>query len=272
MPLQEPHQVVSDSNSDAAVALFECLAEKTWFRLQASLDLDISQGEETLTDTNLLEIKMAALKSVVVRKCPKDKERLTGIDWEWWIGSAKRGWRRYAVQAKKLNLKSLRYDQLGHCVDHTPQHRILEQYAINHHAIPIYCLYNYLRRPSKKAQNIWARHCCLSPVQIAQLGCTLTSLEHVQHALRTRGLRTFRFIHNKEGRTIPWRCLVKCPNLDKYIAAKWGGDWVFPELPPEIERLRNPKTSSGVPEFDPDYTYYSDYNPLPKRALIVDLG
>jgi hypothetical protein len=98
----------------AVSLLLEVLASKTWDRIKYSVIYHVSQGEETITDINLLEIAMSAVREIRVWKCSKKQEAIAGIDWEWLVGSDKIGWLRYAMQAKKLNPKSKRYDNLGH--------------------------------------------------------------------------------------------------------------------------------------------------------------
>src|SRR3954471_21114727 len=87
--------------SSEARRLFERLARDTWLRLQASILLNVSQGEETITDINLLEMKLSGIKGIKVWKCPKQEEPLLAIDWQWFIGNNAIGWRSYMVQAKK---------------------------------------------------------------------------------------------------------------------------------------------------------------------------
>ena len=89
-----------------ATKILETLAKATWERIFFGEVLDCSQGEETITDINLLDIKRAATSGgytgMHILKTNKADEAKFGIDWEWWIGSHLGGWWRYAVQAKKL--------------------------------------------------------------------------------------------------------------------------------------------------------------------------
>ena len=93
-----------------AVKLLESLAKQTWDRIKDGYELEISQGEETITDLNLLEIKRSGIRSFQVVKLTKAEEAIKGIDWEWWIGSESQGWLRYAIQAKKIQVESLLED------------------------------------------------------------------------------------------------------------------------------------------------------------------
>ena len=64
-------------------------------------DVWVSYGEETITETNLLEIRRRHPERVRVRTSPKPLEARNGADWEWHIV----GWSRtlkMRVQAKRL--------------------------------------------------------------------------------------------------------------------------------------------------------------------------
>lgn len=190
-----------------AITLLESLAEQTWDRIKDGFEFDISQGEETITDFNLLEMLRSGVKALKVVKLSKGEEAIKGIDWEWWIGSRTQGWLRYAVQAKKLNFATQRYDSFGHKVKGIPQIDLLETYARKASAIPIYCLYNC----SKSASQHQHWHCNF-PYEEKQLGCTVTPSSVVRQAMNIKGFRNFDFIHSQNS-TIPWRCLLKCPSV-----------------------------------------------------------
>ena len=69
-------------------------------------DVWVSYGEETITETNLLEIRRRHPERVRVRTFPKPLEAKNGADWEWHIV----GWRRtlkMRVQAKRLQRNSV---------------------------------------------------------------------------------------------------------------------------------------------------------------------
>ncbi|WP_300583268.1 DUF6615 family protein, partial [uncultured Pseudoalteromonas sp.] len=90
------------------------VCDDVWNRLDNSTQFGINQGEETLTDNLLLYLASQKLSNIKIIQTPKNKEKVKGTDWEWWIGNRKQGYLRYAVQAKKLDLKSGRYASLNH--------------------------------------------------------------------------------------------------------------------------------------------------------------
>lgn len=127
------------------VSIFEKIASSTWNRIRKSAKFKISQGEESITDFNFLELAADHYPKVFpVISTPKNYEKVTGYDWEWWIGNNRVGWLRYAVQAKKIG-KSHRYETLNHTVHKgKKQVSILKEYSEANQAIPLYCFCNYV--------------------------------------------------------------------------------------------------------------------------------
>jgi hypothetical protein len=187
------------------------ICDDVWNRLDASKKLGINQGEETLTDNLLLYLASQKLSNIKIIQTPKNEEKHKGTDWEWWIGNRKQGYLRYAVQAKKLNLKSGIYASLNHTVgkgsNARPQYEILEAYAKANKAIPIYAFYNHLE--SSEFPKSWN---CPLPLDIPKFGCTVTPLKNVKTAISKRGFRSFEKIH-AFPETVPLRCLGVCPNI-----------------------------------------------------------
>lgn len=187
------------------------VCDKVWQRLESSKRFGISQGEETITDDILLYLASQNLSTIKVIQTPRSKEAIQGTDWEWWIGNSQTGFLRYAVQAKKLDLKTKKYSSLKHKVGngHSAefQHNILEKYANTNNAIPLYAFYNHL--DATKLPQKWN---CPLPLDHSKFGCTVTPLKNVKKAIQTRGCRTFDKVHSFPE-TVPLRCLAACPNL-----------------------------------------------------------
>ena len=187
------------------------VSDDVWERLENSKLYGINQGEETLTDNLLLYLASQGSSSIRIIQTPKDKENVKGTDWEWWIGNTMTGYLRYAVQAKKLDLKLGRYASLNHKVGSGAsaefQHEILEKYANANNAIPLYAFYNHIDAPYlPKSWN------CRLPIEHTKLGCTVTPLANVKKAISKRGWRTFDRIH-AFSETVPLRCLAVCPSI-----------------------------------------------------------
>jgi hypothetical protein len=251
--------------------LFEKAAHDTWKRLKASLELGISQNETTITDIILLDLKAAKCPFLHVIKTPQNLESSQGTDWEWWIGAHNVGWLRYAVQAKKVGLSSLRYDDLAHKVNGKLQLDILRSYSSTNRALGRYCFYNYTNSVQQKKH--W--HCCNIPYDSSQLGCSIATLNTVDKAIKTRGCRNFDFIHS-ESSTLPFRCLVTCP----MILSVYGGatrfspgfeDYesvhIFESLPRNIQEGIETGSFEG---WDSDF-YSNEIWYRPERILVAEL-
>tara|TARA_R110001599_G_scaffold350254_2_gene580037 strand:+ start:21142 stop:21921 length:780 start_codon:yes stop_codon:yes gene_type:complete len=250
------------------------VCDDVWERLGNAQTFDISQGEETITDNLLLYLASQRLTTIRIIQTPKDKESIKGTDWEWWVGNTKSGYLRYAVQAKKLDLKTGRYLSLNHKVGSGPsavyQHKILEDYAFANKAIPLYAFYNHLETSDRPKS--W--NCPLS-IDHSKLGCTVTPLKNVKKAILTRGWRTFDKIHSFPE-TVPLRCLAQCPNIA--FAKSENGTAYLPRFGTDAKVYENPwgwiSEMGHLTNFSkmPNKYYNHDLGYYPKRILIIETG
>ena len=256
----------------------ESLAKDTWERLRDSRSLDIRFGEETITDLLLLEMKRKNHPRTYIVQTPLIEEKNKGTDWEWWIGSPRTGWLRYAVQAKRCDKHTGRYASITHKVAGTPQHQLLKTYAARNEAIPIYCFYNY---PMKTMT--WRTWQCGLPFDKHQLACTVTSLGVAQTAISTWGCKNFRWVHSQTA-SKPWRCLAACPKIrSAYLKAKneipsdMGETTrdhpladtpitLYETLPAEISTAR---TTGRIEQFSPE-RYDPELAKYPRRILVLE--
>lgn len=259
------------------IQLFENLATHVWRRIGESFRLGISQGEETLTDTILLSLAGSDTGRVRVWKTPKNIEREKGTDWEWWIGSHELGWIRYGVQAKKIDKKH-RYLNLKHTnpTDGELQIDVLDRYCAANNAIPLYCFYNYCTLPN--IEDYW--NCC-EPFNKPQLGCTISPSIVARHAITNYGTKNFASIHSDQH-TVPWRCLLSCPDLDtlydreispmqayNLAIQKFGQDIVLHHQLPNflLQQDINEPIEANIEEF-----YSAEVNILPKRIVAIEIS
>ena len=272
----------------------ERLSIDIWERLRTLKFLpparSVRFGEETITDILMLDLNRSPFRRAIFTQTPKHREAQRGTDFECWLGSDSLGWIRLAIQAKKLDVKSDRYNSLNHKVNASKgtkksQIEILENYATSNGAVPLYCLYNY----SDDVDPCRHWHCCQRPFRVEEMGCTLTPSSVIKRSIKQWGKRNFDFIHEFQG-TLPWRCLASCPNIGEAFALTDETDSPgFPsessrffetrprryaELPPSLrERVRDTVAGSEwavlrADEFDPDY--YSLDAGLPKRVCILE--
>jgi hypothetical protein len=257
-------------------SVLEALALDTWERLRDSRLLEINFGEETITDLLLLDLKRKRPPRSRVIQTPKSKEKDQGTDWEWWIGSDRTSWLRFAVQAKKLHIPTLRYRGLSHKVGSKLQLDLLERYAAANGAIPLYCFYNYATAP--ETNSAW--RCCRPAVDEPQLACTVTPSRHVRTAISSWGKKNFLSMHS-HPETLPWRCLAECPSFkriysrhslppptsDDLASRVLGADIRrFANLPPELESARE---SGTLDHFSPQF-YDAEVRLYPRRVVVLE--
>ena len=118
---------------------FKKTAIKTWYRLSDSKEVGMPLGEETITDINLLEIRLAKHPEIQVVKFNKRDEGINGADWEWWLTGKSNKWLGLRIQAKIINMKTDSYDQL-HYKEQT-DNLIKSSMENKPNLIPLYCLY-----------------------------------------------------------------------------------------------------------------------------------
>jgi hypothetical protein len=252
------------------IKLFEELASDTWERIKEGNKFGISQGEETITDINLLKIHQSQYPNIRVIKTPKVEESQNGTDWEWWVGTGSK-WLRFAIQAKKGYPPAGRYPGINKKVDDTPQIEILENYAKGNKAIPLYCFYN----ADCKVDPTRHWHCDFD-FDPPQLGCSLTSLPVVKASILKRGGKNFDYIHS-HSETIPWRCLFKwvltsLGTLNKSTEGKHGLFSYLNKIEPTIYRSPPEGIDNDELYSFQESTYNTDLVLFPKRILVIDVS
>ena len=84
----------------------------TWNLLSKGRRIGTQLLEETLTDINLLELKLSHPSEVITTTFTKPKEGTTGADWEWWFTGSSGYWLGFRVQAKIIELQSSVFEHL----------------------------------------------------------------------------------------------------------------------------------------------------------------
>jgi len=183
--------------------------------MTAQLGYITTFSEPAITEDILFELAMLNNPNITLLKTKQSDEYKTGTDWEFWIGRNSR-WVRYAIQAKKLDLKTGKYNSLYHKVHKIQklQTAILREYAEKNEAVPLYCFYNYL--DGGILEDAYPKYChklcpCCHRNYETQFGITVTPLSVVEPLMTPKNAknRTFEWIHMKRE-TIPWHFLVCC--------------------------------------------------------------
>ena len=145
------------------------ISSDTWRRLARAHLLGARLGEETLTDLLALEmLHFQNSNAFRVFHPTRHQESCWGADLLVWIRRRSGLTRFLAIQAKKLYPNG-RYTALNHHVSPgVRQIDLLDAFARQYRAIPLYLLFNHFDSGNPAAY--W--HCC-KPFDIEQLGCTL---------------------------------------------------------------------------------------------------
>ena len=194
-------------------------------------------GEETITDLLMMDLFVQGSTVALFEQTSKPDEAMWGTDFELWLGSDQLGWFRFAIQAKKLDLRTDRYASLTQGNVNGPQIDLLKRYARRKRAAPLYCLYNH----TDGADELDHWHCCTPPANLKELGCTVTPLSNIATAIRERGGKNFDSIHRNKN-TLLWKCLVSCPKVWYLLQVKSGNEFQVPII-------------QETPLFDPESCY-----------------
>lgn len=192
---------------------FRTLAFSSWDLLRVSKTANVQIGEETLTDLNVLQLRLNHPTEVVTDPLTKPEEGVEGADWEWWFTGSSGRWLGFRVQAKVIELKSDRYKELHYQQKKTGlyQSDTLIRRAINARPkmIPIYCLYsNWSAKGYGSAGGYNPRWSCGSYAPAHEsYGCSIMSAFAVRHMRKRRKTRDLRKLLPYME---PWHCLACC--------------------------------------------------------------
>ncbi len=158
-------------------------------------DVWVSYGEETITETNLLEIRRQHPEFVYVRTFPKQVEAKNGADWEWHIIGRRRTL-KMRVQAKRLQRNGVLRVKYEVKSSGEQQHKLLVSGACDDRMKAIYCI--YCSEPQRK---FWKEGNALPGYRSFQTGCLLADASDV--------LPTTRNLDKIEEQSIPWHHLFE---------------------------------------------------------------
>ena len=142
-------------------------------------NVGVSYGEETITETNLLEIRRRHPKHVHLHTFSKHAESRNGADWEWHIIGRRRTL-KMRVQAKRVQRNEVL--KIAHEVKSSGDHQrdLLIASATATRMKPVYCIYC-----TECQREIWTRNQVLSGFRSFETGCLLAGAEDVpQHTRR----------------------------------------------------------------------------------------
>ena len=139
-------------------------------------DVWVSYGEETITESNLLEIRRRHPEHVRVHTFPKQVEATNGADWEWHIVGSMRTL-SMRVQAKRLQRNGVL--KVMHTVKSSgrQQRDLLIAGAVAEGMKPVYCI--YCTEPQRK---VWTQKQAVPGFKSFQTGCLLADAADVPGA------------------------------------------------------------------------------------------
>ena len=157
--------------------------------------VSISYGEETITESNLLEIRRRHPKLVRLQTFTKRDEGKLGADWEWHIVGRSRTV-KMRVQAKRLQRNGVL--RVKHEVKSSKkqQRSLLIAGACAGRMKPVYCIYS-----TNQQRKFWRQHKGPPGYRTFQTGCLLADAADVP--LRTKRLAEV------ERKCIPWHFLCE---------------------------------------------------------------
>ena len=156
-------------------------------------DVFVSYGEETITETNLLELRRRHAKYVHIEMFSHHQESKNGADWEWHIVGNRRTL-KMRVQAKRLKCNGVL--QIKHTVKSTgkEQRQLLIDGAQAENMKAVYCIYC-----TEPQRTIWTQRSAAATFRSYQTGCLLADAHHVPP--------TTRRLDQIEDKCIPWHFL-----------------------------------------------------------------
>ena len=158
----------------------------------------ISYGEETITETNLLEITRRHPQRTRLQMFSKHQEALNGADWEWHIVGRRRTL-KMRVQAKRLQCNKVLRVKHQVASSGKQQRQLLIDAAVADRMKPVYCIYC-----TERQRSIWTQTATPDGLKSYQLGCLLADAAKVP--LSTRRLPEI------EHDCFPWHFLFERAN------------------------------------------------------------
>ena len=217
-------------------------------------DVLVSYGEETITETILLEIRRRHPERTVLQMFSKHQEAMNGADWEWHIVGQRRTL-KMRVQAKRVQCNHVL--KIKHTVglSGNQQREILINRAQADGLKPVYCIYCTEPQRSK-----WKQRLEPSAAYSYQTGCLLADAHDVP--LHTNRLSDI------EHNSIPWHFL-----FEQSLYAPLVREFAAPHYDDQGHLVHSSRETRLIP-VDPadEEGSYRRWNPPTIRDLNDDSG
>ena len=180
------------------------LAECTWHRKAASKLYGLTYGEETVTETFLLDLALTYPGKVLITPFNKRQEAVVGADWAWGFASSDLAYiTPMLVQAKALDDEDYEYRELHRFIGSTSERQIdrLISTARAWGWPAIYAFYNHLSDATRVPNN--CKSLSLASIhQAPSWGITVADAQTVRSLI---GDRTF---DGHSPHSLPLHCLL----------------------------------------------------------------
>ena len=159
-------------------------------------DVHVSYGEETITETNLMELRRRHPAIITLNTFGKKKEAKNGADWEWHIIGRRRKF-RMRVQAKRLQKDDKL--KIPHEVKSSGDQQIdlLIADAKKYRLKPVYCLYS-----AERQRDHWKKENVGGGYEAFEAGCLLAHAQTVKAKMP-------KTLADIEKYCVPWHYLVE---------------------------------------------------------------
>jgi hypothetical protein len=203
-------------------------------------DVSVSYGEETITESNLLELRRRHPQAITLSTFGKKAESLIGADWEWHIIG--QHWTfRMRVQAKRLQKDNKL--KIPHAVKSSGSQQIelLISDAKIHNLMPVYCFY-----ASEDQRGVWIKRASSGQCQEYEYSCLLAKAQKVKSVM-PKNLRSI------EKDCIPWHYLV---SPHRYSKHQWMHQFQDPAL---ISFVVATEAAIGIVDGDIEHELPNDF-------------
>ena len=178
-------------------------------------DVPISYGEETITESNLLELKRCHSDVIYLRTFSKHHESKIGSDWEWYIVGRRRTL-KIRVQAKRVQSNNVLKIPYTVARSGSQQRKLLIETARADRMRPMYCIYS-----TESQRSLWRQRGSF------QTGCLLADARKLP-------------LHTGSLSSIEWAC--------------WPWHYLFGAFPSSIaqdDRLDSGEDAAGTSHLFP---------------------
>lgn len=257
-------QTKDERNNTLADDLRE-IASNTWNLIANAYNSGMLVNEETITEMNLLELKLRHPNKVFIKQLSKSKEGKIGADWLWAIVGKSKKVFGMCVQAKRIFPKTNSYESLiedklnpTKQIDKLIKNGVNETSFTGKKLFPVYIFYNTWNVNSQTlAQNLFA-NCCEKDQSYKILGCSYINAYSVRDEIINRNL----YLQNYIPISHPWSCLVSC-NFSN------STDWAEGLCSRLLMGVSNRETNIG---YDSDYLTTIDEAYVVKSVMLNEVN